>query len=64
MAGTGILVFMDLIAYLVKRICNQVEDNLEQLMDEEKFKFVLYASFPNKDEAIGLPLYEGLDKLC
>jgi len=55
---------MDLIAYLVKRICNQVEDNLELLMDEEKFKFVLYASFPNKDEAIGLPLYEGLDKLC
>lgn len=61
--GTGSLVFIDLVAHLVRK-------NLKLLKDDEdcqlglKFKFIFYVSFPQRDDAIGLELCQGLQDLC
>ena len=62
-AGTGILVFVDLVAHLVRRHLGLMTKN-EQETAEEGFKFILFASFPNEKEVIGMDLCEGLTKLC
>lgn len=59
--GTGVLVFMDLIAYMLRQ-------NLGLLTEKSPicgstFKFILYASFPSRKESIGLDLLEGLNNL-
>lgn len=63
-AGTGCLVFMDLVAHLIRK-------NLDVLTDGEKvhavkkdFKFVFFCSFQNRTEAMGLELMEGLRDIC
>jgi hypothetical protein len=55
---------MDLVAHLIRR-------NLDMLTDAEKvvgvkndFKFVFFASFQNRTEAMGLELMEGLRDVC
>jgi hypothetical protein len=35
----------------------------DSCLDDQKFKFILYVSFRNKDEAIALELLEGLQKI-
>jgi hypothetical protein len=62
-AGTGCLVFLDLVAHLIRKnlgILNDTENN--QLASN--FTFIFYISFPAKSEAIGLDLCEGLLDLC
>ena len=59
--GTGVLVFMDLIALLLR--CNlglTTPESIPLLAKGSTFKFVLYASFPSREEAIGIELIEGL----
>jgi len=70
-AGTGILVFIDLIAHLILRILaskggpdvfhNKSNSNL---IDITNFKLILHTSFASKEEAIGLELIEALQSLC
>ena len=70
-AGTGILVFIDLIAHLILRILasnggpnvfhNESNSNL---IDITNFKLILHTSFTSKEEAIGLELIEALQSLC
>lgn len=36
----------------------------EEMITDGKFKFILYVSFPNKDESIALELCELADNLC
>ena len=57
-AGTGILVFMDLVTriYLSRIQAIPKEDRLHPL-----FKFVLYASFQNKEDAAGVELCEKIN---
>jgi hypothetical protein len=52
-AGTGCLTFLDLVAAILKFNLGHLNSNLDYF-DEKTFKFILYASFPNKEEAIGL----------
>lgn len=58
-AGTGVLVFIDLVAQLA--LVNL--GNLDTL-DREQFKLHLYVSFPNRKQAVGLELFEALQKYC
>lgn len=57
-AGTGILVFMDLVTriYLSRIQAIPKEERLHPL-----FKFVLYASFANKEDACGVELCEKIN---
>ena len=62
-AGTGVLVFVDLVAHLIRKnlkVLSQEEDNQ---LDSERFKFILYVSFPKRDEAIALDLCQGLTEI-
>jgi NAD(P)H-flavin reductase len=68
-AGTGVLVFIDLIAHLI--LCLIAEYGDHNILDKatrkvniNDFKLVLYTSFTDKEEAICLPLIEGLTSLC
>lgn len=70
-AGTGILVFIDLVAHLILRLADSnvlntinesVEDQPEQL-DLENFRFKLFASFADEEEAIAIDLVNALKKL-
>lgn len=60
-AGTGVLVFIDLVAKMILQDLNNLPDTDEKLNDG--FKFILFASFKNREDAIALPLLEGLQKL-
>lgn len=59
-AGTGILVYVDLIARL---ILSTLEVIPEGQRVHPQFKLYLYASFMSRDEAVALDLLEALDKV-
>jgi hypothetical protein len=60
-AGTGILVFVDLIALMIRANLGLIEKQHCRLFARgSSFKFVLYASFPTKFDAAGLELVQGL----
>ena len=68
-AGTGVLVFIDIVAHLILRMLSEYEgyeagEFSEPKLDLDKFKFVLYTSFASEKEAIGLSMIEALNKLC
>jgi hypothetical protein len=60
--GTGCLVFMDLVALLLKH--NILIDNAKNYPFEPGFRFIFYVSFPKKEECIGFELCDGLNKIC
>lgn len=61
-AGTGVLVFVDLVAHLIRKNRNALSSEEDSQLTEG-FKFVFYVSFANQKEAIGLELLEGLVKI-
>ena len=70
-AGTGILVFIDIIAHLILRILAAnggpnvfTGEPEENLIDINNFKLILHTSFPSREDAIGLDLAEILESLC
>ena len=56
-AGTGVLFFMDLVAYLTRQEMSipGIDESQDKLLGAD-FKFILYASFANEEEAVGLEL--------
>ena len=54
-AGTGILVFIDLVAHLTRKVLGLLTEE-ENLQLSVKFRFVLYAAFPKEEEGIGLEM--------
>ena len=67
-AGTGVLVFLDLVAHLLmrnvflaKQPVDQVDPQFLQLKDD--FEFHLYVAFQDADQSIGLQLCEGLERI-
>lgn len=59
-AGTGILVFIDLVAFLIRQDLELLSPFDYKILNRETFKFTLYASFPKEEEALCLDLIEGL----
>ena len=67
-AGTGVLVFLDLLSHLLLRAyykhyvdASQVPIEMKQLKDD--FKFLFYVSMPSMDSEIGLNICEALQKV-
>ena len=60
-AGTGALVFLDIVAHLLKKNLNLVSDEEDEMTDLKKFKFVFFCAFSKKEEAIGHDLCRGLE---
>jgi hypothetical protein len=63
-AGTGALVFIDLVAHLIRKVLGCIGDPEDQMLDSNSFHLALYVSFQDEKEAIGLDLMRGLDQLC
>ena len=61
-AGTGVLVFIDLVAFLIRKNLKLVNKE-EDIQIADDFKFHLFVSFANESEAIGLELMDGLEKI-
>jgi hypothetical protein len=65
-AGTGMLVFVDLIAHLIlKKVAERGGPNLLQDNNSlpDNFQLELYTSFYNEDEAVGLTLVKALESM-
>ena len=62
-AGTGVLVFIDLVAYLVRQNLDLLRAEDAEILDRPNFKFVLYASFAKREEAVAIELIEGLQEI-
>ena len=67
-AGTGVLVFLDLLSHLLIRAYykhyvdpSKVPQEMKQLTDD--FKFLFYVSMPSMDSEIGLNVCEALQKV-
>jgi hypothetical protein len=56
-AGTGVLVYIDIVARLILQLLQRIPE--DQMLSTD-FKFVFFASFMSREEAIGLDLMEGL----
>mmetsp|Transcript_22999 Transcript_22999/g.28540 ORF Transcript_22999/g.28540 Transcript_22999/m.28540 type:complete len:275 (-) Transcript_22999:119-943(-) len=66
-AGTGALVFLDLVASLLIKNCFDKDGRkLPKGIDffEQGFQFHFYCSFRDRETAIGLELIEALQKVC
>lgn len=63
-AGTGCLVFIDLVAHLIRKNVGLLSKEEDFIVDNSNFKFVFYVSFHRREDAIGLELMEGLHRLC
>jgi cytochrome b involved in lipid metabolism len=69
-AGTGILVFIDIVAHLLLRLrMPELFDAYRvgpgtSFIDLDSFQLQLYTSFASKEEAIGMELIDDLKKLC
>ena len=63
-AGTGVLPFLDLVAFILRRNLGMVSNKDSSFVDNLKFKFILNASFKNEDETIGLELCKGCERIC
>ena len=60
-AGTGVLVFVDLVALIVRVNLGLVDSESIPIFSRgSTFKFILYASFPTRKDAVALELIEGL----
>ena len=59
-AGTGCLLFLDLVAHLVRKNLKQLSTTEDSQIGFDDFKFILFISFPKKEDAIALELCEGL----
>ena len=59
-AGTGCLVFIDLVAHLVRKNLGLLSEVEEHIIEGSDFKFIFYVSFHKREDAIGLELMEGL----
>lgn len=55
------LVFMDLIALMLRQNLGLLKE--KSPINEDSFKFLLYASFPSRKDAIGLDLLKGLNNV-
>lgn len=63
MAGTGTLVFLDFAAFLLRGnlgLLNKEETPQGIFDPNSNFRFILYVSFDNRKDALGLELLEGL----
>ena len=58
-AGTGCLVFVDLVAHLVRKNLGLLDADEEAQLGVN-FKFVMFMSFPKRDEAIAYDICAGL----
>ena len=68
MGGTGALPFMDLFAYLTRKLLSEV-DPMYSIFPDEKFteihpnaKWVVYGYFPSRDKSVGLEFCELIDQ--
>ena len=61
--GTGTLVFVDLVAHLVRKNLNLLKEHESGYISDKNFKFVFYVSFPNRQDSVALDLLEGLVEL-
>jgi hypothetical protein len=59
-AGTGVLVFIDLVAFLIRQDLDLLSKSDNEILNKDKFKFTLYASFASAQDAVALDLLEGL----
>ena len=66
-AGTGVLVFLDLVAHLLVLNCFEADGKgiPEEIEDfyQKDFKLHLFAAFQSKEQSIGLDLIEALQKV-
>ena len=58
-AGTGCLVFVDLVAHLVRKNLGLLGAD-EEAQVGDKFKLVMFMSFPKREDAIAYDLCAGL----
>ena len=63
LAGTGVLIFIDLVAYLIRYNLNLLNRNDRELISESNFRFILHVSFPRKEEAVAIEMLEALQSV-
>lgn len=63
-AGTGCLLFLDLVAHLVRKNLKKLNEIEDSFIGMEDFKFVFFVSFPKREDVIGIELCEGLQRVC
>jgi hypothetical protein len=59
-AGTGVLVFIDLVAFLIRQNLGVLNSHDDALLDKNNFKFTFYVSFANEEDSLAMDLLQGL----
>jgi len=48
-AGTGCLVFLDLVAHMIRRNLGLLTKEESEMLSNTNFKFIFYVSFPTRE---------------
>ena len=59
-AGTGILVFIDFLALMLRANLGLLKEEIPIFRNGSTFKFILYVSFETRKDSLALELLEGL----
>lgn len=62
-AGTGALVFLDLVAHLLKKSTGLLTEEEDKMVDYKDFKFVFFCAFGKREEAVGYEMCKGLEAI-
>jgi hypothetical protein len=60
LAGTAVFIFVDLVAFLIRLNLDLLKGEHRETIDKDNFRFILYISFPRKEEALAIELLEAL----
>ena len=63
-AGTGVLVYLDLVTLLLKIVTGNYKGNSMDFINIRKFKLIFYASFGSPEDSVGLELLELFQQFC
>lgn len=61
-AGTGLLVFLDLVTHVARKMTQQLSEKEESMLNDD-FKLIVFVSFQSREEAIALELLESMAEL-
>ena len=58
LGGTAILIFIDLVAHLIRKALGVLDEDEKEMLDEDKFKLILYISSRSPEELLAYSLLE------
>lgn len=58
LGGTAVLIFVDLVAHLIRKALGVLDEDEVDMLDEDEFQLVMYISNRSREDLLAYPLLE------